>query len=345
MDACFVLKNKAGSKMTENFPYSLLNRNQLISEMNRLASDGQSFVFIIDYKAENGYLILKQDIDNQHIKLSFTEKFETKKIDNPKSLSWKTNAITKIEYQQKFDYVRNQIQQGNSFLVNLTQPTPIETNYSLEDIYDHSEAKYKLWLRDQFVVLSPETFVKITNGKIASFPMKGTIDATLPYAEQLILSDVKERAEHATIVDLIRNDLSIVANKVEVKRYRFIDRIITNKGELLQVSSEITGELPSDYCKNLGSILFSLLPAGSISGAPKPKTLEIIEAAEGYERGFYTGIFGYFDGQNLDSAVMIRFIEQQDNKLIFKSGGGITSQSNAQNEYEELIQKVYVPIY
>jgi para-aminobenzoate synthetase component 1 len=331
--------------MTENFPYSLLNRNQLISEMNRLASDGQSFVFIIDYKAENGYLILKQDIDNQYIKLSFTEKFETKKTVNPKSLSWKTNPNTKNDYQQKFDYVRNQIQQGNSFLVNLTQPTSIETNYSLEDIYDQSEAKYKLWLRDQFVVLSPETFVKITNGKIASYPMKGTIDASIPNAEKLILSDAKERAEHATIVDLIRNDLSIVANKVEVKRYRYIDRIMTNKGELLQVSSEITGELPSDYCKNLGSILFSLLPAGSISGAPKPKTLEIIEAAEGYERGFYTGIFGYFDGQNLDSAVMIRFIEQQDNKLIFKSGGGITSQSNAQNEYEELIQKVYVPIY
>lgn len=331
--------------MIENFPYSLLNRNQLISEMNRLASDGQSFVFIIDYKAENGYLILTQNIDNQYIKSSFTEKFETRKTDNPKSLSWNTNPITKNDYQQKFNYVRNQIQQGNSFLVNLTQPTPIETNYSLEEIYDQSEAKYKLWLRDQFVVLSPETFVKITNGKIASFPMKGTINAAIPNAEQLILSDAKERAEHATIVDLIRNDLSIVATKVDVKRYRYIDRIMTNKGELLQVSSEITGELPSDYCKNLGLILFSLLPAGSISGAPKPKTLEIIAAAEGYERGFYTGIFGYFDGQNLDSTVMIRFIEIQDNKLIFKSGGGITSQSNAQNEYEELIQKVYVPIY
>ena len=73
--------------------------------------------------------------------------------------------------------------------------------------------------------------------------------------------------------------------------------------------------------------------------------MEIISKAEDYERGFYTGIVGYFDGKNLDSAVMIRFIEQKDGKLFFKSGGGITSQSNAKNEYQEMIQKIYVPIY
>jgi len=95
----------------------------------------------------------------------------------------------------------------------------------------------------------------------------------------------------------------------------------------------------------LGDILFSLLPAGSISGAPKAKTLEIINQAEGYNRGFYTGICGWFDGENFDSAVMIRFIEQNGENLIFKSGGGITAQSELTKEYEELIQKVYVPIY
>jgi para-aminobenzoate synthetase component 1 len=146
-------------------------------------------------------------------------------------------------------------------------------------------------------------------------------------------------------VDLIRNDLSLVAENVEVKRYRYIDKLKTNKHDLLQVSSEISGRLTQNYLERLGDILFSLLPAGSISGAPKPKTLEIIENAEGYERGFYTGICGWFDGENLDSAVMIRFIEQKGDKLFFKSGGGITAQSDLQKEYEELIQKVYVPIY
>ncbi len=329
--------------MNEGFPYPLLNRNHLITEINRLACEGQSFIFIIDYKAENGYLIPESKIDNRFIKTSFINTKEENQ--QHQLLYWNPSPISVNVYQRKFDYVRNQIQQGNSFLVNLTQPTPVDTNLTLEEIYDRSDANYKLWLHNRFVVLSPETFIKITNGKIASFPMKGTIDASIPNASSIILSDKKEQAEHATIVDLIRNDLSIVARNVEVKRYRYIDRLSTNKGELLQVSSEITAELPADYHTNLGTILFSLLPAGSISGAPKPKTLEIIEAAEGYERGFYTGIFGWFDGQNLDSAVMIRFIENIDNKLIFKSGGGITSQSDAMSEYNELIQKVYVPIY
>jgi hypothetical protein len=98
--------------------------------------------------------------------------------------------------------------------------------------------------------------------------------------------------------------------------------------------------LPENFYSRLGDILFALLPAGSITGAPKPKTMEIIEQAEGYERGFYTGICGWFDGENLDSAVMIRFIEQEGEQLIFKSGGGITSQSDLNKEYEELIPKI-----
>ena len=73
--------------------------------------------------------------------------------------------------------------------------------------------------------------------------------------------------------------------------------------------------------------------------------MKIIEEAEGYDRGFYTGIFGWFDGKNLDAGVMIRYIEQQADQLVFKSGGGITSQSELEKEYEELIQKVYVPLH
>lgn len=77
----------------------------------------------------------------------------------------------------------------------------------------------------------------------------------------------------------------------------------------------------------------------------RKKTLEIIEEAESYERGYYTGIFGIFDGKDLDSAVMIRFIENINGNLYFKSGGGITFMSNPEQEYQELIDKVYVPIF
>ncbi|MEZ5145862.1 MAG: aminodeoxychorismate synthase component I [Bacteroidales bacterium] len=162
--------------------------------------------------------------------------------------------------------------------------------------------------------------------------------------KNILMNDPKEIAEHNTIVDLIRNDLSMVAKKVRVKNFRYIDRIQTHERELLQTSTEITGELPADWNEHVGDILFRMLPAGSISGAPKQKTVEIIEEAEGYDRGYFTGVFGYFDGQNLESAVMIRFIEKQGEELWFKSGGGITSFSQCKKEYQELIEKVYVPI-
>jgi para-aminobenzoate synthetase component 1 len=179
---------------------------------------------------------------------------------------------------------------------------------------------------------------------ISSYPMKGTIDTSIKDAEEIILNNKKELAEHTTIVDLIRNDLSIVAKKVRVEKFRYVEKIRTNNKDLLQVSSKIAGELNSDYRQRIGDIVFSLLPAGSISGAPKKKTVEIIEEVEAYDRGYYTGIFGSFNGNNLDSGVTIRFIENQDGIFIFKSGGGITAFSNAESEYQELIDKVYVPI-
>jgi para-aminobenzoate synthetase component 1 len=86
------------------------------------------------------------------------------------------------------------------------------------------------------------------------------------------------------------------------------------------------------------------LPAGSVTGAPKAKTVEIIKAAEQEPRGFYTGILGIFDGKQLDSGVMIRFIEKVDGRFFYRSGGGITTQSDCKAEYEEAINKIYVPV-
>ncbi len=333
--------------MPTPLPYPLRNKKQLNDELNRLGRTGTPFLFIIDYKAESGYIIQKDELDKQFVRF-FIEGLTTNQPFNKSTnqpINWQPKPVSLKKYQVKFNYVIEEIHKGNSFLTNLTQPTELTTNLSLSDLFQLGSAKYKLWLKDQFTVLSPETFVQIKGRSISSFPMKGTIDASLPNAEEQIMNDPKEKAEHATIVDLIRNDLSLVADQVLVKRYRYIDKISTNKQDLLQVSSEISGQLAENYNERIGDILFALLPAGSISGAPKKKTLQIIEQAEGYERGFYTGIWGWFDGKNLDSAVMIRFIEQVDNKLIFKSGGGITAQSDLLKEYEELIQKVYVPIY
>jgi len=326
--------------MIKDFPHTLLNKHQVTEHINRLAAGRIPFLFIIDYKAEHGYVIKQDELDNEFVR--FEIESASKPIDM--TINWSVKPISLQSYQPKFEFVVDQLHKGNSFLTNLTQPTEVQTNLSLFDLFQFGTAKYKLWLKNHFVVLSPETFVRIQGRTISSFPMKGTIDASIENAAEMILNDPKEKAEHATIVDLIRNDLSLVAENVDVKRYRYIEKLTTNRQDLLQVSSEISGQLPENFYSRLGDILFALLPAGSITGAPKPKTMEIIDQAEGYERGFYTGICGCFDGENLDSAVMIRFIEQEGGQLIFKSGGGITSQSDLNKEYEELIQKVYVPI-
>lgn len=247
------------------------------------------------------------------------------------------------EYLRKFNMVMHEIALGNSFLLNLTCSTPVDLNVSLREIFYASTARYRLWLNDEFVCFSPEIFVSIINGKIRSFPMKGTIDAAIPDAESVIINDTKETAEHYTIVDLIRNDLGMVAKHVRVKRFRYFDLIKTDSGNLLQVSSEICGELDKGYQSALGDIIFSLLPAGSVSGAPKRKTTEIIAAVEGIPRGYYTGIAGIFDGHTLDSGVMIRFIEKRNGGYCYRSGGGITSFSDPESEYREMIDKIYVP--
>jgi para-aminobenzoate synthetase component I len=239
--------------------------------------------------------------------------------------------------------VLENLKYGNSYLVNLTLPTRIDTNLSLKEIYHYSKARFKLLYRNRFVVFSPEPFVKTEKGKIFSYPMKGTIDASVPDAEKMIMQNAKETAEHSTIVDLIRNDLSMVAEEVRVEEFRYIEKIVTSSGELLQVSSRISGKLPGEFRNKFGDILFRLLPAGSISGAPKEKTVEIIKSAENYERGFYTGVMGIFNGTDIISSVMIRFIEKTGDGLYYKSGGGITIQSNPEEEYEELVRKVYVP--
>ena len=331
--------------MTNHFPYILLDKQQIIQQINHLAVLRTPFLFIIDYKAERGYVIKEAELDKRFVNFDFQSRKSGAGSYESKTIQWFVEPVSRKNYQPKFDYVVAQIRLGNSFLTNLTQPTEVKTNLSLSDLYQFGSAKYKLWLDGRFTVLSPETFVRIQGQIISSYPMKGTIDADIPHAETVLLNDPKEKAEHATIVDLIRNDLSRVATEVEVKRYRYVEKLTTNKQDLLQVSSEICGRLPENYRERLGNILFSLLPAGSICGAPKEKTLEIIAHAEGYERGFYSGVCGYYDGKNLDSAVMIRFVEQTGEKLVFKSGGGVTSQSDMKKEYEELIQKVYVPVY
>nr|WP_319999756.1 aminodeoxychorismate synthase component I [uncultured Draconibacterium sp.] len=315
----------------------------IISEMNELGRRKEAFVFVIDFDTTKAKLFKPDETDKIWWKANNQSNLTPPKA-NEKEIKWETEPVSFNHYKKGFDLVQHHIHSGDTYLLNYTQPTRVKTNLSLEEIFNHSEARYKVLLKDEFVCFSPERFVQIDAGKISSYPMKGTMDASLPNAKERILNDSKELAEHNTIVDLIRNDLSLVAENVTVEKFRYLERLKTNQRDLWQVSSKISGDLPENYTEQIGDIIFKMLPAGSICGAPKKKTVEIIKTAENYDRGFYTGIFGYFNGQNLDSCVLIRYIEKQENQLVYKSGGGITYLSNAESEYEELVKKVYIPI-
>lgn len=343
ISALFLLKINKRDEEVKNKSFNLFIAWQAIDRMNILGKQQKPFLFIIDFDMRRS-IVETLPLHDQSVLFDingFTHAPE-KKVWNKKVVFCK-KPVSFQKYKAAFEQVMDHIRKGNSYLVNLTQPSVIDIDLSLKEIFYYSQAKYKLWLDDQFVVFSPETFVRIHAGVIKSYPMKGTIDATIPGAASVILNDPKEKAEHITIVDLIRNDLSIFAKNVRVTRLRYLDQVITDQGSLLQVSSEITGQLPAGYQERIGDLLFSLLPAGSVSGAPKPQTIEIIKSVENYERGYYTGVFGYFDGENMDSAVMIRFIEKKEDQLVYKSGGGITAQSQLETEYQELINKIYVP--
>jgi para-aminobenzoate synthetase component 1 len=317
---------------------------ETINTLNHLGSQRSPFFFVIDFEKKQPWIRPLSKLDKQEVLFDINgfSNFLAPDIKG-KQLEFNIRPVNKNSYKKSFEQVQQHIKHGNTFLLNLTMPSRVTTNFSLKEIFFQSKARYKLWFRDQFVVFSPEIFIRTRDNKISSFPMKGTIDAAVPDAEKQLLQSEKELAEHYTIVDLIRNDLSMVAKNVQVDKFRYIDHIKTHHKNLLQMSSKITGELEGNWQNRLGDILMSMLPAGSISGAPKKKTLEIIHEAEHYKRGYYTGIFGVFNGRDIDSGVMIRYIEKTDKGLIYKSGGGITSKSNFEEEYRELIDKIYVP--
>ncbi|MBU1657990.1 aminodeoxychorismate synthase component I [bacterium] len=309
------------------------------SDLNILGAQRTPFLFISDFKAEHLEVILLENLENEDIEFCINETYIYKKHNE----LLEKFPLALNEYEKKFNAVIEKIKSGDTYLLNLTQSTKIKVNLSLQEIYNHANAHYKLRYKDKFVCFSPEKFIQMENSKIHTYPMKGTIDAAIPHAKEIILKDEKEMAEHIMVVDLLRNDLSIVARDVRVEEFRYVQSIEAGEKKLLQVSSHICGDVGENWPARIGDILKSLLPAGSISGAPKKSTLSIIDEVEGYERGYFSGVFGVFDGKKLDSGVMIRFIEKTKNGYIYKSGGGITLDSEAKSEYKELLDKIYLP--
>ncbi|RBQ27337.1 MULTISPECIES: aminodeoxychorismate synthase component I [Arcobacteraceae] len=318
-----------------------MNKEDIRIKINKFGSEKEPFLFIISYDLSKLYIQKLNSLSN--IKFDMNSIKTTQKL---KKIDLKKSPLSFEDYKNKFDLIQEEIRKGNSYLLNLTAKTKIKTDLSLDTIYDNINSDFKLKVNindDNFICFSPEKFVQINNNKIFTYPMKGTIKADIKNAKEMILSNNKELAEHTMVVDLLRNDLGIVGFDVKVDEFRYIEKVNAGMQELYQVSSKISAKLKNDWANNLGDIIVSLLPAGSITGTPKKKTVEILKNIEGYDRNFYTGIFGIFDGNTFDSYVLIRFIEENYGELFYKSGGGITCDSDASLEYEELLDKIYLP--
>ena len=314
--------------------------------MDELSLKKVPFFFMVDFLLEKVEVFQENEIEEESLLIDF-QNFKNIKTTEAENAEIELKILSESAeiYRKGFDFVQENLRQGNSYLTNYTVKSEIAINLTLKEIFYHSKAKYKVWYNDEFVFFSPETFVEIIDDQIYTHPMKGTIEASIENAVEILKNDVKEKAEHFTVVDLLRNDLSMVADEVQVDEFQRIDFIKTQQKDLYAMSSKISGKLKPEFQNKIGTVMKTLLPAGSILGAPKPKTLEIIAEAENYDRGFYTGVCGWFDGENLDSCVMIRFIEKENGKLFFKSGGGITHLSKFADEYKEMKNKIYVPIH
>ena len=243
---------------------------------------------------------------------------------------------------------KHYIHEGDIFQVVLSNPMRAKASGSLFDTYralratNHSPYMFYFSSDDiELAGASPETLAKLDNGKLSTFPLAGTRprgkdsgeDEAL---ERELLADEKERAEHNMLVDLGRNDIGKISRiaSVEVVKYMEIERF----SHVMHIGSTVTGTIRED--KDAVDAVDAILPAGTLSGAPKLRACEIINELEDNKRGIYGGAIGYLDFTgNLDTCIAIRLAFAKNGKVYVRSGAGIVADSVPEKEYEECINK------
>ena len=212
-------------------------------------------------------------------------------------------------------------------VLRTTNPSPYMFYFSSDDI--------------EMVGASPETLVKLEDGVLHTFPLAGTRKRGKTEQEDLelekeLLADEKERAEHNMLVDLGRNDIGKISDfgTVEVEKYMSVERF----SHVMHIGSTVKGQIRSD--KTALDAVDAVLPAGTLSGAPKLRACEIIDELEDNKRGIYGGAVGYLDFTgNLDTCIAIRLAFQKNGKVFVRSGAGIVADSVPENEFQECINK------
>lgn len=257
-------------------------------------------------------------------------------------------TIKKEDFIQMVETAKDHIERGNIFQVVLSQRFTAEFNGDPFALYrklrTSNPSPYMFYLEfDQYTILgtSPESLVKVQDRIVTTNPIAGTkprgkTKEEDEQTEQLLLQDEKEIAEHRMLVDLGRNDIGRVSKigTVKVSKYMTIERY----KYVMHIVSEVIGELNDDV--HVLDVLTSCLPAGTVSGAPKIRAMQIINELEQRKRGVYAGAIGYLSlNGNLDLALAIRTMIVKDEKAHVQAGAGIVYDSNAQSEFEETLNK------
>jgi anthranilate synthase component 1 len=252
------------------------------------------------------------------------------------------------EYCAMVEKAKKYIYEGDVFQVVLSNRLEADYEGSLLNTYRHlrtiNPSPYMFYFSSDDMEVagaSPETLVKLEDGVLHTFPLAGTkprgkTQEEDQELERILLSDEKERAEHNMLVDLGRNDLGKISRfgTVKVEKYMSIERY----SHVMHIGSTVAGQIREDRC-NLDAV-DAVLPAGTLSGAPKIRAMEIINELENNKRGIYGGAIGYIDFTgNLDTCIAIRIAYKKNGKVFVRSGAGIVADSVPESEYNECLNK------
>lgn len=259
-----------------------------------------------------------------------------------------TPHFSEKQYCEMVEKAKEYIREGDIFQVVLSNPMRAEAEGSLFDTYrvlrTENPSPYMFYFSSDDIELSgasPETLAKLENGKISTFPLAGTRprgkdDEEDKALEAELLKDEKELAEHNMLVDLGRNDIGKVSEigSVKVEEYLSIERF----SHVMHIGSTVTGKIRAD--KDAVDTVDAILPAGTLSGAPKFRACQIIEELENDKRGVYGGAIGYLDFTgNMDTCIAIRLVYKKNGRICIRSGAGVVADSVPENEFRECINK------
>ena len=256
--------------------------------------------------------------------------------------------FSRAEFEEAVNRCIEYIRAGDVFQVVISQRLEADIECHPFEVYRTlrvlNPSPFMFFLRSGDVTLvgsSPEIMCRVVDGQMTVRPLAGTrwrgkTDREDQALEQQLLSDEKERAEHVMLVDLGRNDVGRVARygSIELPDLMVVERY----SHVMHISSTVTGELRDD-CDAFDALMASL-PAGTVSGAPKVRAMEIIDEIEPHRRGPYAGAVGYFDySQNMDTCIALRTMVIKDNKAYIQAGAGIVADSDPTAEYQETLNK------